>query len=381
MEEEESTQNWYKGNLHAHSLWSDGDDFPEMIMDWYKRNDYEFAVLSDHNILAEVDKWITIGDNKGRQQAYEKYKMAFDSTWIQTRRDSLDRIEVKLKMLSEYRGLYEEADSFLIIKAEEITDYHDGKHIHVNATNIQELIPAQGGDNVSDILQNNIDAVNEQRERLGVPMIPHINHPNFYWSINAEDIKKLDGERFFEVYNGHPAVFNFGDETHPGMGEMWDDIQTAYLTNDKPMMYGLATDDSHRYHNMEVGLSNPGRGWVRVGADNLTANAIVEALERGDFYSSSGVELKSISNSNGKLAFTIDPEEGVEYKIQFIGTKKSDLGQPGVVFEEVSGTEASYHLKQDDLYVRAVIISNKIKENPFQEGETEMAWIQPITHP
>ncbi|RYF95469.1 MAG: histidinol-phosphatase, partial [Chitinophagaceae bacterium] len=25
---------WYKGNTHTHSLWSDGNDFPEMIMDW-----------------------------------------------------------------------------------------------------------------------------------------------------------------------------------------------------------------------------------------------------------------------------------------------------------------------------------------------------------
>ena len=28
---------WWKGNLHTHSLWSDGDDYPEMIADWYRR--------------------------------------------------------------------------------------------------------------------------------------------------------------------------------------------------------------------------------------------------------------------------------------------------------------------------------------------------------
>src|SRR4051812_40680344 len=31
---------WFKGNLHTHSLWSDGNDFPEMIADWYKSNGY-----------------------------------------------------------------------------------------------------------------------------------------------------------------------------------------------------------------------------------------------------------------------------------------------------------------------------------------------------
>ena len=25
-----ATNHWFKGNLHTHSFWSDGDDFPEM---------------------------------------------------------------------------------------------------------------------------------------------------------------------------------------------------------------------------------------------------------------------------------------------------------------------------------------------------------------
>ena len=47
---------WYKGNLHTHSLWSDGDDYPEMIMDWYQSNGYHFIGLSDHNILQQVEE-------------------------------------------------------------------------------------------------------------------------------------------------------------------------------------------------------------------------------------------------------------------------------------------------------------------------------------
>ena len=48
-----SNRKWYKGNLHTHSYWSDGDEFPEMITDWYKSAGYHFMALSDHNILAE----------------------------------------------------------------------------------------------------------------------------------------------------------------------------------------------------------------------------------------------------------------------------------------------------------------------------------------
>src|SRR5262245_32554540 len=51
---------WFKGNLHTHSLWSDGNDYPEMIADWYKRNGYQFLALSDHNVLQEGVKWIEL---------------------------------------------------------------------------------------------------------------------------------------------------------------------------------------------------------------------------------------------------------------------------------------------------------------------------------
>lgn len=43
---------WYKGNTHPHSLWSDGNEFPEMIVDWYKSQDYDFLAISDHNIVS-----------------------------------------------------------------------------------------------------------------------------------------------------------------------------------------------------------------------------------------------------------------------------------------------------------------------------------------
>ncbi|MEO6434962.1 MAG: hypothetical protein ABIP55_04275, partial [Tepidisphaeraceae bacterium] len=33
---------WWKGNLHTHTLWSDGNDFPEMVAEWsrHTKNTY-----------------------------------------------------------------------------------------------------------------------------------------------------------------------------------------------------------------------------------------------------------------------------------------------------------------------------------------------------
>ena len=51
---DESEQIWHKGNLHTHSLWSDGDDFPEMIIKWYKDHNYQFIAISDHNTNSRI---------------------------------------------------------------------------------------------------------------------------------------------------------------------------------------------------------------------------------------------------------------------------------------------------------------------------------------
>ena len=64
---------WQKGNLHTHSFWSDGDDYPEMIMSWYKEHGYQFVGLSDHNILQEGEKWMAVTQSPLRVRAFEKY--------------------------------------------------------------------------------------------------------------------------------------------------------------------------------------------------------------------------------------------------------------------------------------------------------------------
>src|SRR5580765_1525162 len=66
---------WYKGNLHTHSLWSYGNDFPELICEWYRDHDYDFLAISDHNILAEGDKWMKIAElrKRGAMTALNEY--------------------------------------------------------------------------------------------------------------------------------------------------------------------------------------------------------------------------------------------------------------------------------------------------------------------
>ncbi len=162
---------WWKGNLHTHSLWSDGDDYPEAIVGWYKDQGYDFLALSDHNTLAEGDRWIDVAASAGGMAAFEDYVEKFGTDWVEQRQDN-GTLLARLKTLEEYRGLFEEVGSFLLIQSEEITDRFESKPIHVNATNIAELIEPQCGGSVREVMQNNVDAVLDQRRRTGQAMFP-----------------------------------------------------------------------------------------------------------------------------------------------------------------------------------------------------------------
>ena len=384
---------WWKGNLHTHSLWSDGDDYPEMIADWYRANGYHFLGISDHNVLAEGERWIHREKNAGGQRAFDRYLKRFGGDWVE-HRVVKNVPQVRLKTFAEYRQKMAIPGSFLLMQSEEITDQFQGRPVHLNATNLKNHIPPQGGAGVAATLQNNIDAVLAQRKATGQPMFPHINHPNFGWALQPADMIELRGERFFEVYNGHPAVNNYGDKEHVSTGQMWDVINAYRIgVHNLPLMFGLATDDAHNYHVLAVGKSNTGRGWVMVRAEALTPGSIIEAMERGDFYATSGVAVDDIRLAKGRYSFRIQPEKGVTYTTRFIGTRKnfkasSDLAKRnslkpdqvgiGVILGQSQSLEPSYTFDGDELYIRAEIVSSKKKANPYAAGEHERAWLQPV---
>ena len=389
---------WWKGNLHTHSLWSDGDDFPESIADWYKEHGYHFLALSDHNRMLEGEQWVKESQKNHFPEALEKNRRRFGADWLM-RRDHHGTNQYRLKTLEEFRGLLEEPGRFLMIPSEEITSGYLSFPVHINATNLRKKISAKGGTNVLDVMQRGVDAVLEQRRQTGQPMFPHINHPNFGWGITAEDLMQVKGERFFEVYNGHPSVHNEGDTTHAGLERMWDILLAWRIGKlDLPLMYGLAVDDSHHYHSHGVGKSNNGRGWVMVRSERLDPASIVLAMEAGEFYSSSGVSLRQIQRMGNTMRIEVEAEPGVTYTIRFIGTRKgfdasrspvvSAKGEPvratqrysdqiGQTFAVVVGNHAEHTARGDELYVRAVVQSSKKIANPYRKGETASAWIQP----
>jgi hypothetical protein len=173
-------------------------------------------------------------------------------------------------------------------------------------------------------------------------------------------------------------VKNYGDSTHPGTEEMWDKINLAYLERNQPLLYGLATDDSHNYHQFGSAYSNAGRGWIMVKTDSLTPSALVHAMERGSFYATTGVILDEVAVNGEDLTVSVAEQPDVAYKISFIGAVKGNTETS--VLSEVAGPDATFKITEDLLFVRARVTSDKLQVNPFQENDVETAWTQPVVY-
>lgn len=394
----------WKGNLHTHSVWSDGTDYPEMIVDWYRAQGYDFLSLTEHDMLAEGNRWVDINApdagwpprNQSARRALPGYRERFGD-WVQEHRDG-QRHLVRLRPLSEYRRLFEEPGEFLLLTGEEITDREGA---HVNALNLESAILPVGGPSTGERIAGNLAAVERQRGGTARAIVAIVNHPNFIWALTAEDLAAIPYVRLFEVFNGHTMVNNAGDSVHAGTERIWDVALSLRHAAELPPFFAVATDDAHDYREYGDTISRPGRGWVMVRAQTLAADALVDALRDGDFYASTGVTIRRERRDERSMRIEIEPDPGATYRTQFIGTRTTTplTGRPvveaagdtvrttriyddgvGVVLAEVEGPVAEYVFTGDERYVRARVVSSRphIDVTTGRTIGVEMAWLQPV---
>lgn len=281
---------WYKGNLHTHTNKSDGDELPGKVVDWYKDHEYNFLVISDHNILTET----------------------------------------------KYLDWNKEADNFILIPGEEVTGSFQKKPVHLNGINIKRVVSVIKGNSVSDMIQKNTDAI---LEAGGIAML---NHPRWRKAINVEDVENIKNLDLLEVYNYTLGSNNFAAGGEESTEMFWDKLLSKNMK-----IWGTATDDTHNYiGEFNSRNANPGRGWVFVKAKELSPDAITNSLKNGDFYTSVGVILKDVIITDKEYKIDIVADSMLNYTTYFIG-------KDGKVLKEDYSHTPSYKYKGDELYVRA----------------------------
>ena len=130
--EAENGKQWYKGNTHTHTLWSDGDAAPEYSVHWYKTNGYDFLSLTDHNVIARgIKDMPIIADSKVSHERVAQLKEMFGTDKV-TVVEKDGKPAMRLRTLDQLEEQFNEPGKFLLIEGEEIT----GK-THVNGINLQ----------------------------------------------------------------------------------------------------------------------------------------------------------------------------------------------------------------------------------------------------
>ena len=335
-----SQLNWYKGNTHTHTiLCGHADSHPDTVARWYLDRDYNFLILSEHNTFIDPDS-VNLPENR--------------------------------------------REDFILIPGEEVTDYED---IHTTAMNINRLIPIKfpfdppvvepGPNDIKKIffMQKHVDSIR------AIGGIPILNHPNFESGASAAQIEQVDRLNMIELYNGHPSVYNWGNEKHASLEQKWDSLLTA-----GKKVYGVSSDDAHDFKKWAHNESNPGRGWVMVQSDKLTPNAITDAMVAGNFYASSGVILSQVDISENNYAVKIDTTSTFrETESPFIIGYKTDeildgfsiqfISDKGMVIKTVDGISASIDVPKEKRYLRAKITFSR---NRGSSTEQFFAWTQPL---
>lgn len=410
---------WRRGMFHMHTYWSDGRVFPEQAVDIYKKLGYDFLALSDHNLFAsDINGWRTVADKETKwppavtRPIFDAYAQAFGKE-ADIRQEN-GKTSVRLKTYEEMQKRFDESGKFLLMPAVEITQVLNGINVHLNYLNLPEAVASvKGGPlsktikdeslTVSGLIRQNAAEVAELAKQQRRPSLLMLNHPQWvYWDIKPQNLIDNPEVKFFEICNGGSAFAPHPDAMGVTCDSFWDTVNAFRCLKGQPLLFGVGSDDTHYYLNRtpEQRLAD---AWVMVRSAALTPEALLGAMHAGDFYASTGVSLEDVafSAADRTLRVKVQAVPGVTYRIRFITTKRgfdqsvrtvespaekgrgartipvysADIGK---TVKLVEGTEASYRMASDDLYVRAKV------ESSVPSGYTrhfhpdvQVAWTQP----
>ena len=431
---------FYRGMIHAHTCWSDGRALPEQAVAAYRDAGYDFFAITDHNrIGVDPDRWIEVAPPKVgvwppkslEPSVFEAYRAAFPDAEWRTTADG--KTEVRMRTFAETAARFNVPGRFLVMPGCEVTvATHDAsgvrRDIHMNYVGLDALVPrAEKAYLIEWAKDTTISkTIRETKDEFGAlaaakgnpPSLFWVNHPHWqYYDVLPQDIIDHPDIRFFEVCNTGGEWPAADTLPHDGLSNdrLWDVVNATRCQRGEPLLYGLATEDTHYYPGSGTShLSFIGDGWIGVRAEELTPAALFAAMERGDFYAASGIDFEDVrfDAETGALSVAVPAKPGVAYTVNFITTKRGaplepvefvDVPSPTsaqnvprhipvyspqigavvktVAFGKGEAVRASYALAPDDLYVRARVEADEPAVYPNPERHlhplVKMAWTQP----
>ncbi len=229
---------------------------------WYRANLHAHTTLSDGDLSPE--------------EAAEFYRRAGYQVLAITDHGRVTEVQADRPGLLTISGVELQGDRS-----------RQGTHYHIVGLGVRGRGPAEVPAEAT--VQDIVDWV------LGDGGEAMVAHP--YWSgLMAEDIVGVRGCFSLEVYNTGCDL-----EVLRGFSTVqWDDLLTLGQEYG-----GVAVDDGHS------GAVDHGLGWTMIRSQELSAEAIMEALRRGLYYSSTGPEILDLKAAGGKVSVETSPVRSI----------------------------------------------------------------------
>jgi Predicted metal-dependent phosphoesterases (PHP family) len=316
---------YYKANLHCHSTVSDGSKTPEQIKEDYKKHGYSIVAYTDHD-------------------AFILHNELTDDSFLALNGYEMEITEPKLLKFDMLRTCH-----MCFIAKEPDHDitacYHRTKYFFSNAVQYRDSVHYD--ENLKDYERSyHPDCISEMM-RIGREkgFFVTYNHP--YWSLeHYPEYSRYENMNAMEIVNYGCAVGGYDDDN----GHCYED-----LIRGGRQIYCIATDDNHNQHSDEDPKCDSYGGFVMIGANQLKYHSIIEALEKGSFFSSTG-DYKNV----GPMFRYLEYEDG-KVRVETSDVKEIALLTNSRACRSVhaaegdSITEAEFPIKQDEKWFRLVI--------------------------
>ena len=169
------------------------------------------------------------------------------------------------------------------------------------------------------------------------------------WSYPINYFKENSKPDFIEIFNTSISKFA------PLNTDIWD-----YLLSNNQRVFGMATDDMHKKDDAGI-IQMIDKGWIMINLSSLEKDSVYEALKRGDFYASTGINITNFDVFENEIFISCEN-----------CTKITFIGEYGKILKEVKKSEAEY-VRVDEKYIRV-----ELEDKGIMGIEKKKAWTQPI---
>ncbi|MBR6879970.1 MAG: hypothetical protein IKN14_02665 [Clostridiales bacterium] len=262
-------QKQFKANLHSHSVLSDGKKTPEELVEMYREKGYSILAVTDHEYPADHTDLTT--DDMLMITGYEAY----------IRPSKICRFnrfapEIHLNLIARdphNTGIvcYDPVCFKYMPLAKQVKAPHYGRIGRRKFT-----VP---------YINRFIRAANEHGYLVS------LNHP--CWSMqDTEDLKRLEGLWSLEIFNTASMKLSGYAENMP--------VYDSLLRYGKTKLYCHGSDDNHNTGPLDDPMSDSFGAWTMVICEELSYGSVIEALEKGNFYASTGPVINRLEFEDGK---------------------------------------------------------------------------------